>query len=194
MEHVWDRSSMPDGTRYRRHGPPRGRGPGARDLEERRTSGFVAAHGPRKRCRFRRGGGLAASTEQVRGDGPAGSGLTALLAGLTQVGAGALLTVGLLTPTAAVGAVDTMTVAVTVTLPKGLWSRLDGYEYAAPLALLAVALAWTGPGRHALDRAAGIACHWTAWVSAGATVRGVGAALTRRVAPRRPVTTAGRLA
>jgi hypothetical protein len=43
-----------------------------------------------------------------------------------------------------------------------------------------VVVAWTGPGRYSLDRFIGLSGHWNNWVSATATLVGIGAALLLR--------------
>jgi putative oxidoreductase len=161
------------------------------------AGGFVAAHGVQKLTYLWGGGGLTASIEEFRNDGFIGGWATALLAGGTQVGAGIGLAAGLLTPLMAAGVTGVMTVAVTVKLPKGFWAQHDGYEYPAFLALTAIAIAWTGPGRYSLDAIAGLTRHWTTWPAVAATVIGIGAALAMRLALHRPqlaAKTEGRLA
>jgi putative oxidoreductase len=147
---------------------------------------FVAAHGIQKMTHLWGGGGLSASTEEFRNDGFAGGAATALLAGVTQIGAGALLVLGLLTPLAAAGVAGVMTVAATVKLRHGFWSPHDGYEYPALLTVMAIVTAWTGPGRYSLDAAAGLTRYWTTWPAVAATVAGLGAALLLRLVLHRP--------
>jgi uncharacterized membrane protein YphA (DoxX/SURF4 family) len=72
---------------------------------------LIAGHGVQK-VSFRLGGnGLAGGTEEFRRDGFRGGRPTALVAGGSQIGAGLFLTVGLLTPPAAMAAMGVMTVA-----------------------------------------------------------------------------------
>ena len=167
--------------------------------------GFVAAHGIQKLTYWWGGTGLVGSTAEFRADGFMGGVWTALLAGLTQVGAGALLVLGLLTPAAAAGIIGVMTVATTVKVRVGFWSQDGGFEYPLFLALLGVGLSWTGPGGWSLDRVVGLtgylADHDVAtWVSLAATVLGIGAALLLRVVLHRdeleqhPVPTTGGVA
>ncbi|MFF7987459.1 DoxX family protein [Streptomyces sp. NPDC007901] len=146
---------------------------------------LIAGHGVQK-VSFRLGGnGLAGGTEEFRGDGFRGGRLTALVAGGSQIGAGLFLTVGLLTPPAAMAAMGVMTVAGTVKWHRGLWVQHDGYEY--PLVLIAVcaALALTGPGRWSLDHALGVT-PWPVWVALAAIVIGPASGLLTRVVLHRP--------
>jgi putative oxidoreductase len=156
------------------------------------VGGFVAAHGLQKMTHLWGGGGLAASTAEFRNDGFAGGVATALLAGVTQIGAGALLVLGLLTPLAAAGVAGVMAVAATVKLRHGFWVQSDGYEYPAFLTAMAVALAWAGPGRYSLDAVAGLTRYWTTWSASAATVAGLGAAALIRLVLHRPQSPAGR--
>jgi putative oxidoreductase len=141
---------------------------------------FVAAHGIQKLSHFWGGEGVAASAAELRADGFRGGLLTALMAGGTQIAAGFALIIGLLTPAAAAGVLGVMTVATTVNLRVGFWSQDGGFEYPLFLAVLAVVVAWTGPGRYSLDRFIGLSGHWNNWVSATATLVGIGAALLLR--------------
>jgi putative oxidoreductase len=142
---------------------------------------FVAAHGIQKLSRFWGGEGIAVSAAEFRADGFRGGLLTALMAGGTQIVAGFALIAGLLTPAAAAGVLGVMTVATTVKLKVGFWSQDGGFEYPLLLAILAVVVAWTGPGDYSLDHLIGFTGSWSYWVSGAATVAGVGAALLLRL-------------
>ncbi|MEU8515077.1 DoxX family protein [Kitasatospora sp. NPDC048722] len=145
---------------------------------------LIAGHGVQK-VSFRLGGsGLAGGTAEFRGDGFRGGTLTALAAGGTQLGAGLMLALGLLTPLAGAGAMGVMTVALTVKWPHGLWVQHDGYEYPLVLIVVGAALAATGPGQWSLDGALGLA-HWPLWWLPVAVVAGVGGGLATRLALHR---------
>ena len=83
--------------------------------------------------------------------------LHAWVASLTEVGAGAMLVLGLLTPLAAAGVTGTMLVAwITNHLKNGFWvfHRPDeGYEYVMTLTFAGLALGTVGGGRWSLDNA-----------------------------------------
>ncbi|MFF7633210.1 DoxX family protein [Kitasatospora sp. NPDC008050] len=99
--------------------------------------------------------GAPGGTEEFRGDGFRGGVFTALTAGGTQIGAGLLLAVGLLTPLAAAGTMGVMTVALTVKRPHGLWVQNDGFEYPLVLVTIGAVLSATGPGHWSLDASLG---------------------------------------
>jgi putative oxidoreductase len=111
----------------------------------------------------------------------------ATAAGAAEMGGGALLTVGLVTPAAAAALIGVMSTAIrTVHLKNGPWVTDGGYEY--PLALIAtlVALADLGPGDISLDRALGTEVRGplVALLALGAGVGG--AAMTTRSSADEP--------
>lgn len=100
------------------------------------------------------GGGIDGTTEWFRGLGMRPARLHAWLASLTELGAGALLIVGLLTPLAAAAVVGSMLVAwVTNHAGNGffIFRPGEGWEYVMTLTLLGVAIGALGPGRWSLD-------------------------------------------
>jgi putative oxidoreductase len=85
--------------------------------------------------------------------------LQAALASYTELGAGVLLVLGLLTPLAAAAVVGTMLVALIANHRKNgyfIFRPGEGYEYVLTLILAAVALACIGGGRFSVDRALAI--------------------------------------
>jgi putative oxidoreductase len=80
----------------------------------------------------------------------------AWLASLTEVGAGAMLVAGLLTPLACAGVVGVMVVAIITNHWKNgffIFRPGEGYEYVLTLTLAALSLAAIGPGAWSLDNA-----------------------------------------
>lgn len=78
----------------------------------------------------------------------------AWLASLTEIGAGALLIVGFMTPVACAGVVAVMVVAwITNHRTNGffIFRPGEGYEYVMTLTLSGIALGAVGPGRWSLD-------------------------------------------
>jgi len=83
----------------------------------------------------------------------------AWIAALTEIGSGALLALGLLTPLAAAGMVAIMVVALITTHIKNGWFIFNpggGIEYVVVLAAVGIGLACTGPGEWSIDHAAEI--------------------------------------
>jgi putative oxidoreductase len=111
-------------------------------------------------------------------------------ASLTEVGAGALLVLGLLTPVAAAGVVGVMLVAW-ITNHRGngffIFRPGEGWEYVMTLTALGLVLAMLGPGGWSVDRLAGLGRldGWTGfWIALGAG--GGGSALLLATAWRPP--------
>ncbi len=138
------------------------------------------------------GGRIPGTARWFEGLGMRPGRLHAWLASLTELGAGAMLLVGLLTPLAAAGVVGVMLVAwITNHLRNGffIFRPGEGYEYVMTLCLVALAVGALGAGEWSLDHAVGI--DWTGWrglaIAAGAG--GGGAALLLVVfwrPPQRP--------
>ncbi|GGV41121.1 hypothetical protein GCM10010182_77110 [Actinomadura cremea] len=89
--------------------------------------------------------------------------LQARMSVVTEIGAGALLVAGLLTPLACAAVVSVMLVAgLLAHRSNGFFVFKDGYEYVLVLASAALALAVLGPGDLSVDAAAGIdVAGWT---------------------------------
>ncbi|MET9971997.1 DoxX family protein [Streptomyces sp. NPDC006356] len=125
---------------------------------------------------WRGGGGIDGTARWFAGLGLASPRLQAWLSVITELGAGVLLALGLLTPLACAAVLSVMLVAGLLAHRKnGFFVFKDGYEYVLVLGVLAVALGAWGPGEYALDTAADIAV--TGWAGAG-LVLGAGAVAT----------------
>ena len=112
--------------------------------------------------------------------------LHARLAAFTEIGAGVLVTLGLLTGLAAMAFVGLMTVAaLTDHRGKGYFIFKGGAEYVVLVAMAAVVLAVTGPGRWSLDSALGLDLAGIGW-GAVALVGGMAAAAALLAAFHRP--------
>lgn len=111
----------------------------------------LAAHGYGK---FFRGGRIPGTAGWFDSMGMKPGKLHAYLAATTEVGAGLLFAVGLLTPLAAAGIVGLMVVAGwTVHRDNGFFIVAEGWEYVMILAVIAIGIATTGPGQYSLDYA-----------------------------------------
>ncbi|MDH6484135.1 DoxX family protein [Streptomyces sp. SAI-127] len=123
---------------------------------------------------WRGGGRIAGTARWFTGLGLRHGRLQAWLSVVTEVGAGALLVLGLLTPLAGAAVVSVMLVAGFLAHRRnGFFVFKDGYEYVLVLAVACVALAMLGPGDVSLDAAAGIDID--GWAGGGLAA-GVGAA------------------
>ena len=82
--------------------------------------------------------------------------LQAWLASLTEIGAGVLLVLGLMTPLAGAGVVGVMAVALIINHLKNgffIFYKGEGYEYVMTLLLCGIAVGTIGPGSWSLDDA-----------------------------------------
>ncbi|WP_326656000.1 DoxX family protein [Streptomyces sp. NBC_00385] len=135
--------------------------------------GVMIAHGWNH---WRGGGGITGTAGWFGGLGLTRPRLQAWLSVLTELGAGALLLVGLLTAPACAAVLSvTLVAGLLAHRPHGFFVFKEGYEYVLVLGVLAVAMGAWGPGEYALDEALGIAV--TGWAGAGA-VLGLGVVST----------------
>lgn len=116
----------------------------------------------------------------------------------TELGAGVLLVVGLLTGPAAAGVIGTMVVAfITVHRPAGFFITgfmkegidVEGYEYVLTLGVMAAALAVAGPGELSVDAAIGLADTLNGIIGALLAVGGVFFGVGQVVTFWRPIET-----
>lgn len=106
--------------------------------------------------------------------------LQAASSAVVEIGAGALLIVGLGTSLAAAGIIATMFVAFwTVHRSNGffIFRPGEGYEYVATLAFVALGIAITGPGGISIDEPIGLAELLDGWVGAAIAAAAVAGAL-----------------
>jgi putative oxidoreductase len=90
-----------------------------------------------------------------------------------ETAGGVLLAVGFATPAAVAVVVSVMLVAVvTVHLGKGFFASNGGYEYPFVLAVLALTLAFTGPGSLSIDALVGLQLSGALW-GTGALLAGL---------------------
>ncbi|WP_040871754.1 DoxX family protein [Nocardia exalbida] len=103
------------------------------------------------------GGRIAGTARWFSGLGLRNGVLQAWLSVVTEIGAGALLVLGLLTPFAAAAIISVMLVAgLLAHRANGFFVFKEGYEYVLVLAVVALALGLLGPGWLSLDHAAGV--------------------------------------
>jgi putative oxidoreductase len=115
---------------------------------------------------WRGGGGITGTAGWFAGLGLRRPRLQAWFSVVTELGAGALLAVGLFTSLACAAVLSVMLVAgLLAHRPHGFFVFKEGYEYVLVLGVLAVALGAWGPGEYAVDTAADLAV--TGWAGAG---------------------------
>ncbi|GAA3809860.1 DoxX family protein [Streptomyces chiangmaiensis] len=114
---------------------------------------LMAGHGAQKLFGLFGGRGLTGTGKGFAALGYHPGELYAAIAGLSEFLGGLGLASGLFTPLAAAALIGVMINAmVSVTAAHGLWDRDGGVEYNVGIAVVALAIAATGPGRLALDR------------------------------------------
>ncbi|MFI2641832.1 DoxX family protein [Streptomyces sp. NPDC018610] len=114
---------------------------------------LMAAHGAQKLFGLFGGPGLTTTGKGFAALGYHPGKLFAVIGGLSESLGGLGLALGLFTPLAAAALIGVMINAmVTVTGAHGLWETDGGVEYSVCIAVVALAVAATGPGRLAADR------------------------------------------
>ena len=110
---------------------------------------MIFVHGYNKAFR---GGRIAGTGRWFQSMGMRPGKVHAALAAFTEMGAGALLVVGLITQVAAAGLIGLMVVAFwTVHRDKGFMITGEGWEYVALISVMSLVCAMLGPGRISLD-------------------------------------------
>jgi putative oxidoreductase len=112
---------------------------------------------------------------------------------ITEIGAGALLVLGLVTPLAAAAVVSVALIAALLAhRPNGFFVFKDGWEYVAVLAVVSTALGLSGPGSMSLDHVAGTVINgWAGGlVTLGVGLTGTAILLMFTYRPQRPEATA----
>jgi putative oxidoreductase len=133
-------------------------------------------------------GGIDGTARWFEGLGLRPGQLHAWAAATTEIGAGLLMCLGLGFPASCAAFVGLMTVAGrTDHRGKGFFVFKGGCEYVALVAVVAAALAVTGPGRWSLDHVAGLQLDGLRWGVAAVCV-GLAGGVGTIVAFRRPAT------
>jgi len=148
------------------------------------VGGTFFAHGAQKLFGWFGGHGLEATSGAFDSMGLKPGKRTALVAGASEAGGGALLALGFLTPAASAALIGVMHRAVrTVHLDKGFFVTDGGYEYNLILGASAFALADIGPGPLSLDEKLGLRMSGPAWALAALGAGLAGPKLLERLAP-----------
>jgi putative oxidoreductase len=138
----------------------------------------LAAHGAQKLFGWFGGYGLAGTGGFLEQLGFYPGKRAAFMAGLAETAGGLLLALGAATPLGGTIIVAVMLVAIaTAHLTKGFFNHNGGYEYPLVLAVAALSLAFTGPGRISVDALLGREYAGIAWGVGSLIVGSVGAVL-----------------
>jgi putative oxidoreductase len=132
-------------------------------------------------------GGLDGTTKYFEFLGLQPAPVHARVAATTELGTGALLTLGTLTPLASAGVIGIMAVAsATDHKGKGFFIFKGGWEYVAVVGATSAAISALGPGRYSLDGARGKRPGGLK-SALFSTALGVGAAVGMLATSRKPV-------
>lgn len=131
---------------------------------------IIASHGAQKLFGWFGGPGLDGAGRFMESVGFSPGRRSALLAGLTEAGAGLLLALGLATPVAAAGIVGVMAVAAGALAKNGFFVQKGGFEYTFVLGAAALVLAFTGPGALSGDALLGTTLAGVRWGLAAAVL------------------------
>ncbi len=114
--------------------------------------GVFVAHGAQKLFGVLGGPGPDGFAQYLQQKGFEQTTVLSWVTGVTELGGGVLLILGLFTPLAAAGVLGVMVNAVALKLGNGFFASSDGVEYEIVLGALAFGLLFTGPGRAAVDK------------------------------------------
>ncbi|MCX6044825.1 MAG: DoxX family protein [Chloroflexi bacterium] len=119
---------------------------------------LMAGHGAQKLFGWFEGPGLAGITGWLGSTGMRPAAFWAFMAGLSEFGGGLLFALGLLSPLGNLGIIAAMIMAIVKGhWGKGPWANKGGWELALTYLVIALALAFIGPGAYSLDAVLGIA-------------------------------------
>jgi putative oxidoreductase len=115
------------------------------------VGGALFAHGAQKLFGWFGGGGIDGTAKAFDSIGFTPGKANAIAAGLGEAGGGALLALGLATPSAGAAVAGTMAVASSTHASNGFFAGKGGLEFPAILGTVGASLALTGPGRYSVD-------------------------------------------
>jgi putative oxidoreductase len=151
---------------------------------------LFVGHGTQKLFGWFGGRGLQGTSAMFRKLGYRPPLELAILAGLTEAGAGALLIVGFVTPLAAAGIIGVMVNAMAaVHLKNGVWNQNGGIELHLVYVTAVLTLVFAGPGFPSVDAALGLT--WGGAWGLGALALGVVTGLVASASRRKPAETQG---
>jgi putative oxidoreductase len=138
----------------------------------------LGAHGGQKLFGWFGGPGIDGTAKGLEGLGFVPGRRHAVMAGLTELGGGFLLAVGLLTPLAAAVVFAVMLVAGgSAHLKQGFFISRGGFEYTLMLGVAGLSVAFTGPGLLSLDAVLNLRLDGALWGVAAALLGLAGGAI-----------------
>jgi putative oxidoreductase len=121
------------------------------------TGGLLAGHGSQKLFGWFGGPGLRGAGRWMESIGLRPGEWWAALAGLGELGGGALMLLGLFNPLGPIGVIAVMLMATfKAHWGKPIWATAGGAELPLTNIVIALAVGLAGPGRYSLDAALGI--------------------------------------
>jgi putative oxidoreductase len=148
---------------------------------------LMAAHGSQKLFGWFRGYGLAGTGAFMESLDFHPGRVFAIVAGVTEIGGGLLLAIGLAVPAAAAMILAVMITATgSVHIGNGLLATSNGVELPLLYTTAAAVIAWVGPGAYSVDAALGLATTWSPTIKLVAIAAGVAAGFFNLVG-RRPL-------
>ena len=128
------------------------------------VGGLFIGHGCQKLFGWFGGGGIEGTGQMFAKAGLRPGWLTAAFAGTSEAAGGLLLLLGAIVPLAAAALATVMAGAIiTVHLRNGIWNSKGGFEFPLVMAMVAIGLAFSGPGRFSVDHGAGISMSGVLW-------------------------------
>lgn len=135
------------------------------------TGTLLAGHGAQKLFGSFGGAGLEGTSSMMDSMGLKPGKAWAALAGISELGGGALTALGLFNPLGPLGIIGAMAVATgRVHGVSPIWAQEGGPELPLTDGVIAAAVAISGPGRYSLDRAFGVKV--PRWITALALILG----------------------
>jgi putative oxidoreductase len=135
---------------------------------------LMAAHGSQKLFGWFRGYGLAGTAAFMESLDFRPGRVFATVAGVSEIGGGLLLAIGLAVPAAAAMIVAVMITAIgSVHIGNGLLATSNGVELPVLYATGATVIAWVGPGAYSVDAALGLATMWSPAIKLVAIAAGI---------------------
>jgi putative oxidoreductase len=150
-------------------------------------------HGTQKLFGWFGGGGIGGAGRFFDSVGYRPGPLAATATGIAETSGGVGLLLGFLTPLASLAIIVVMIGAIgAVHWSKGMWNTNGGIEYPLTLAVVALGLAFTGPGRYSIDRKAGLhgrGVEWGLGILVAAVLLGAAAVIFGSMQRKRPQAT-----